>query len=69
MLICVKITKKRRKVFYQTDRQTQVQLKTIVRNLTKKNIQTKKKYKKKQTFLRTDIRTTQNYSSEPHKIN
>jgi hypothetical protein len=47
----------------RTDGQTHGQLKTIVRNLTK--------YLKKKSFLsdgRTDTRTTQNYSSEPHKI-
>jgi hypothetical protein len=47
----------------RTDGQTHGQLKTIVRNLTK--------YLKKKCFLsdgRTDGRSTQNYSSETHKI-
>ena len=63
MFIYVKITKKKKKSVL-SDRQTQIQLKTIVRNLTKKKYKNKKK-----TFLWTDIRTTHNYSSEPHKIN
>jgi hypothetical protein len=45
MLIYVKIIKinLKKKVFYQTDRQTHVQLKTVVRNLTKKGTKLKKK--------------------------
>ena len=54
MLINVK---KKKNVFHRTDGRTHVQLKTIVRNLTKKNF----------TDRLTDGRTTQNYSSEPHK--
>ena len=56
MLIYVK---KKKNVFHRTDGRTHVQLKTIVRNLTKTFYG--------QTDGRTDGRTTQNYSSEPHK--
>ena len=51
MLIYVK--KKKKKNFLRTDRRTDGQPKTIVRNLTK----TQKKITKKKTFLRTDSQT------------
>ena len=67
MLIYVKIIKKKKKKFFigRTDGRTHVQLKTIVRNLTKKKLQ-KKIITKKKAFHRQ--RTYgQNCSSEPYK--
>ena len=49
MFIYVKITKKKKKSVL-SDRQTQIQLKTIVRNLTKKKYKNKKKLFYGQTY-------------------
>ena len=61
MLIYVKIIKKKKKKFFigRTDGRTHVQLKTIVRNLTKitKKKITKKKKLQKKNLLTKDVRT------------
>ena len=66
MLIYVKIRKKNKKEFFFKLCEVYANFMLIyVKNIKKK----KKKKKKKKTFYgQTDGRTTQNYSSEPHKI-